>query len=360
MNPIERPVRAAVIGLVVIAAVLTLSMNLNRLPVIGGGPEYRAEFTDAAGLQVGEEVRVAGIKAGQVTAMALTGDHVTVDFRVTDQRLGRDTRASIEIKTLLGQHFLAVQPRGLGELPPGGTIPLSRTSTPVQIAPTVQELTSRVSDIDTTQLAAAFDTLSETLHATAPQVRGTLDGLAALSRTVNGRDEQIQRLFAHARGVTGVLASRDREITELIGASNQVLDVLHRRRDDIHRLLVGTRDVFGELSGVVADNRQQLRPALDRLHQVIEVLTRNDQNLDRILTQLPVHLRLLTTMAGSGHWFDTDLIVPQGFAVCDSGASGRLAALFDPALSRANQAVNGSSAPCLPLGPAAHPTGGGR
>jgi phospholipid/cholesterol/gamma-HCH transport system substrate-binding protein len=351
------PVKAALVGFAVLALAFALAFNLNRLPLIGAGPEYKADFTDTAGLQNGEEVRVAGIKVGQVTGIDLVGDHVVVSFRIKGQRLGRATRASIEIKTLLGQHYLSVTPDGPGALPAGSEIPLEHTSTPVQIVPTAQRLVRAIDAIDTTRLAAAFDTLSDALGATAPSVRATLNGLTALSHTIASRDEQIRQLFATAHHVTGVVASRDAEIAQLIVASNQVLEVLHRRRDAIHDLLVGTRDLSNQVSGLVRDNEAQLRPALEKLYEVVQVLQRNDANLDKILTRLPPYLRLFTNVAGSGPWFDTDITLPRAFAVCSSGGGGQLAALLNPILSQANQAVNGSSAPCLPLGPAANVAG---
>jgi phospholipid/cholesterol/gamma-HCH transport system substrate-binding protein len=356
MRPLTNadPVKAALIGFAVFALLLVLAFNLNPLPVIGAGPEYKADFTDTAGLQNGEEVRVAGIKVGQVTGIDLVGAHVVVSFRIKGQRLGRATRASIEIKTLLGQHYLSVTPDGPGALPAGSEIPLERTSTPVQIVPTAQRLVHNIDAIDTTRLAAAFDTLSDALGATAPQVRATLDGLSALSHTIASRDEQIRQLFSKAHSVTGVVSSRDAQIAQLIVASNQVLDVLHRRKDTIHDLLVGTRDLSNQVSGLVHDNEAQLHPALEKLYEVVQVLKRNDDNLDKILTRLPPYLRLFTNVGGTGPWFDTDITLPRAFAICSSGGGGQFAALLNPILSQANQAVNGSSAPCLPLGPAAN------
>jgi len=348
------PVKAALVGFAVLALAFALAFNLNRLPLVGAGPEYKADFTDTAGLQNGEEVRVAGIKVGQVTGIDLVGAHVVVSFRIKGQRLGLATRASIEIKTLLGQHYLSVTPDGPGSLLAGSEISLERTSTPVQIVPTAQRLVRTVDAIDTTRLAAAFDTLSDALGATAPQVRKTLDGLTALSHTIASRDEQIRQLFGTAHSVTGVVSSRDAQITQLIMASNQVLEVLHRRKDSIHDLLVGTKDLSTQLSGLVRDNDAQLHPALDKLQEVVQVLRRNDDNLDKILTRLPPYIRLFTNVGGTGPWFDADITLPRAFAVCSSGGGGQLAALLNPILSQANQAVNGSSAPCLPLGPAAN------
>jgi len=59
------PVRAALAGFAALAVAFLLAFNVNRLPLIGAGPEYKADFTDTAGLQNGEEVRVAGSRSAR-------------------------------------------------------------------------------------------------------------------------------------------------------------------------------------------------------------------------------------------------------------------------------------------------------
>ncbi|MFL6156928.1 MAG: MlaD family protein, partial [Marmoricola sp.] len=172
----QRKVKIAVVGLAAMLIAVLLTMNLQRLPLIGGGTTYKAEFSDASGLVDGEEVRVAGIKVGQVTGIKLGRGKVVVSFRVKGVDLGRRTTAAIEVKTLLGQHYLSVDPLGAGKLDGGATIPLARTTTPINIVPAFQQLTGQIQDIDTTQMAKAFDAISATLSSTAPQMKGTLQG----------------------------------------------------------------------------------------------------------------------------------------------------------------------------------------
>ncbi|MPY86217.1 MAG: MCE family protein, partial [Actinophytocola sp.] len=85
-------------------------LNIGKLPVIGDGDKYQAVFADAAGLQVGEAVTLAGIKVGKVDEIELEGAQVVVSFFAKGADLPDATRASIEIKTLLGQHHLALTP----------------------------------------------------------------------------------------------------------------------------------------------------------------------------------------------------------------------------------------------------------
>lgn len=351
----RNPVTIAVVGILGLVVVLALALNFQRLPLVGGGDTFRAEFADASGLQVGEEVRVAGIKVGQVTGIELDGAKVIVELTVKDVDLGDETTAGIEVKTLLGQHYLSLSPSGSGSLDEGDTIPLARTSTPLNVVPAFQRLSDQAARIDTAQVTKAFDTLAELLDTTAPEVKGTLSGLARLSHSLSSRDDQIERLFARANRVTGTVADRDQEIGELLTASDQVLRVLESRRDVIRRVITGTRDLSQQLSGLVADNRKALGPALRHLNTVLDVLRARDHELRDILKYARLYAREFSNVAGTGHWFDATIKAPRNIAVCSVGGTAGLPALLDPLLSRINETVNGTSTPCLPFGPA---TGG--
>lgn len=355
------PVRAAIVGSVLVLAVLALAFNFPKLPLVGDGPEYRAAFTDAGGLQIGEDVRVAGIKVGAVSDIELDGSHVVVSFHLKGTTLGSKTRAAIEIRTLLGQHYLSLTPDGPGELPPGSEIPLGRTTTPLNIVPAFQELTETIEQIDTEQLAQSYSALAGVLRKTAPEVRGTLDGLSALSRSIAKRDGQIQELFSRARSVSGTLAARDKELGELFADSDAVLGVLNDRRRAIRRIISGTDDLADQISGLVADNRETLTPMLRKLRAVVRVLNANDKQLDELIGNMTVYAREFVNVGGTGRWFDSTATAPRGFAVCSNppNTNSELAELLEPLLSELNQKVNGSSSPCLPIGSATD-TGGGR
>jgi phospholipid/cholesterol/gamma-HCH transport system substrate-binding protein len=57
----RNPVTIGAISLTVIAALVLLAFNAQSLPFIGGGTVYTARFTEAAGLQPDDPVRVAGV-----------------------------------------------------------------------------------------------------------------------------------------------------------------------------------------------------------------------------------------------------------------------------------------------------------
>lgn len=298
----KHPKWVGLAGVVALVAVLFAAFNIENLPLIGSGSKHTAAFRDASGLAPGNEVRIAGVKVGKVTGVSLDGVQVKITFRTTEE-LGDQTSATIRIKTVLGQKYLALEPAGSGELK--GTIPLERTASPFDVLQAVQGLADTAQRIDTVQLAKAFDVLSEAFADTPASVQASLTGLSRLSQTISSRDEQLRELLARANQVTGVLADRDEEFRRLLTDGNLLLAEVTKRRDAIHRLLVATADLSDQLIGLVQDNRDQIQPALKQLREVVAILQRNKTQLEDTLTSLAPFLKAFANVVGNGRWFDS-------------------------------------------------------
>lgn len=310
----KNPTVIGAVGILAILSLLFISFNTDKLPIIGGGDIYKADFTEAAGLQKMDEVRVAGVKVGKVTGIELAGDHVLVRMRVKGAKLGRLTRAEIRIKTALGRKYIALSPDGDGTL--HSEIPVARTKSPFDVSPAFQQLSSTVGRIDTPQLASAFTTLADDFRTSPAEVRASLDGLSRLSTTIASRDAKLKQLLTHARGVTQTLASRDQDLVSFLKDSNLVLQEVQARRAAIHTLLTSTTTLSEQLVALVRENRAQLAPALASLRGVVTVLRANQDNLDASIAELAPFVRLFANNLGNGRWFDTvvqNLSNPTGF-----------------------------------------------
>jgi phospholipid/cholesterol/gamma-HCH transport system substrate-binding protein len=299
----RNPVVIGAVGLAVIAAMLLLAFNIDDIPLLAGR-SHSAAFTEAGGLKAGDEVRIAGVKVGKVTAVDLEGDHVRVDFRVgRSTELGSETAASVRIKTILGQKFLMLEPAGKGEL--DEEIPVSRTVPAYDVVEAFSDLARTSEEIDTTQFATALDTIADTFRESPAEVRAAVDGLGRLSRTVASRDDRLRELLDHADGVTGVLAERNQELVRLLADGDLLLQELRKRRDDIHTLLVSTVILSRQLTGLVRDNRAQIGPSLRNLENVLATLRANQESLDRSIELLAPFVRVFANTTGNGRWFDT-------------------------------------------------------
>ena len=339
-NPL--PIGAA--SLAILLLLTAASLNIRDLPLIGQGPTYSARFSESAGVQPDDDVRIAGIRIGTVTDLELDGKDVVISFKAPDAWVGDRTSASIEIKTVLGQKYINLEPAGEAPLDPDASIPRERTRAPFDVIQAFSQLSTTVEDLDTDQLGQSLGVLSETLDGAAGPVRGALDGLSRLSRTISSRDQELARLLANTRTTTQVLADRDAEVERLINDGNLLLGELRARKAAIDNLLTGTIALSQQLRGLVADNEATLRPTLEQLDGVLSTLEENSANLENGLRLLAPFARVFANVVGNGRWFDAYIcnLDPPGDQDCVPGSAGPglggsglpfdITQLFNPAL----------------------------
>ncbi len=302
----RNPVLVGAASLVILATVLVAALRADDLPIIGGGDTYHAMFTEAGGLKVNDEVRIAGVRVGKVNSIELDRDQVKVTFKVDDAAdFGRDTRAAVKVKTILGSMFLALEPAGGGQLKEDGTIPASRTTSPFDVVEAFEGLAATSEQIDTDQLAESLTTLADLTRNTPDEFRGALDGLSRLSSNIAAKDEQLNTLLVNLERVSTVLDERDQDIIALMEDSDVLFRALVARRDAVHELLVSTTTLSKELTRLIRDSREDLAPALAHLENVVAVLNKNEDNLDSSLRLMAPFYRVFANTLGTGPWFDT-------------------------------------------------------
>jgi phospholipid/cholesterol/gamma-HCH transport system substrate-binding protein len=316
----RNPLPIGIAGLATVGLVTVLAFNLSAF---AGGTSYSAAFTEAAGLKPGEEVRIAGVKVGKVDGVDLEGDHVKVTF-TSGTPFGTSTRAQIKIKTLLGSHYLALDPKGPGRQSPHQEIPTSRTTAPYDVVPALQDASAQLAKIDTKQLAKSFDTLSQTMQGSPENLRGTLAGLQKVSRAVASRDDELSDLLQHTSNVTKLLADRSGDLAALVNDGGLLLQEVDSRRQVISQLLTGTVALSQQITGTIQENRATLAPALKNLQQVENILTRNQQNLDTSFKLMAPFVSGVSDYTGNGRWFDVYLqnLIPLPASVKIPGAGG--------------------------------------
>ena len=101
-------------AIVLLAAVSFVALAYEAADVKGnGGYEIAAEFGSTGGLSIGDDVRISGIKVGQVTAQQL--DSVTYVAKVSMAidptiKIPSDSSARITAASLLGGNYLELMP----------------------------------------------------------------------------------------------------------------------------------------------------------------------------------------------------------------------------------------------------------
>ena len=302
----RNPVIIGAASLTVLVLLLLAAFRAQDLPLIGGGDTYYATFSEAGGLKVNDEVRIAGVRVGSVKEIALDSGTVRVELRVkTDSQIGDQTNADIRIKTLLGARYVSLVPAGTEDMKVGATIPMERTSSPFDVIDAFSGLAETSAELNTDQLTKSLTVLADLSRNTPEEFRGTLKGVSELSSNIAARDDEINSLLTNLKRVSTVLDARDGDIIALMKDSDVLFQALVARRDQIHRLLVSTSTLSIELTTLVRQSRADLLPALTQLKSVLDVLNKNEDNLDNSLRLMAPFYRVFANTLGNGPWFDT-------------------------------------------------------
>lgn len=299
------PVRTGIFGIAVVSMLVLVAFGYTGLPFWPQGKQYTGYFADSGGLESGGNVFVSGIKVGQVKDVSLAGNKVRVDFTVDRSiRLGDQSLAAIRTTTVLGEKSLSVTPAGAGRIT---EIPLGRTTTPYTLNSALSDLGASAGGIDKAQLDQSLQVITEAMRDATPQLRGALDGVASLSRTLNARDAALEQLLTHAKSVSGILSERAGQVNKLVTDGNQLFAALDERRLAISELINRIQGLSQQISGFVADNRQEFRPTMEKLSVVLDDLLDRKAHISEALKRLPGYGTALGEVVSSGPGFHVNV-----------------------------------------------------
>lgn len=298
----RNPLIIGAVGVGLIAAIVLAALQYDKLPFVNQTKTYSAYFSEAGGIATGAAVQVSGFRVGQVSSIALDGPRVLIDFTVDkDVHLGDRTEAAVKTKSVLGAKILELTPRGDGQLT--GTIPEDRTTPAYQLADALGDLTSTISGLDTTQLSDSFKTLAQTFQDTPPDLKIAVEGVARFSQTLDARDQQLRNLLANANKATGVLSQRTDQVVRLVADTNALLLQLRSQSNALDQISSSISLLSQQLSGFIAENRQQLRPALDKLNGVLAIVDNRKGQIQESITRLNAYALSLGESVSSGPFF---------------------------------------------------------
>lgn len=298
----RNPLLLGAVGIVLILVTVAAALGNQRLPFINQNAKYTAYFADAGGLFEGAIVQVSGYPVGKVSSIALDDTGVLVSFTVPKNiHLGRSTQAAIRTKGLLGTKELDVMPNGDGQLE--SPIPMDRTQSPYQLPDALGELATTISGVNTNQLSDSLATLAQTFADTPPQLRSAVQGVARFADTLNSRDAQLRTLLDNAAKATGVLAERTDRIVRLVRDTNTLLSALRTQSAALDEISGNISAVSTQLKRFISDNRQQLKPTLDKLNDVLALVDTRKERIQKAIKGLNNYAMAMGETVSAGPFF---------------------------------------------------------
>jgi phospholipid/cholesterol/gamma-HCH transport system substrate-binding protein len=321
----------ALIGLVVI-----LVIGAGTLFAVGAtagllvrGDRIEVELADAAGLKRGDFVYVAGFRAGEVLSVEIEEEIVRAEFSLTAPETSADSTASVFLYNTLGKRGLSVTPgTSTQHLTDGDVIPLSRTSTPVDLPELGDRATELLGGLDVQAMQDITTALADITDGTRDEVEALLTGVEDVSAIVSDRRVEIEQVLDRAYTLIDAAADKDAEIIAIIDDFGHVLERLVQRRDDITRLLRQTASQSNASAALIGDNREQIDRVLASFHEDLAVVDQHQVDLAHTFAYLGVSLEGFSSIGISNGEAQTDNPYWGNVFVTGLGAVG-IGAMFD-------------------------------
>lgn len=255
-----------------------------------------AYFPRTVGIYPGSDVRVLGVRIGQVRKITPEGGRVRVELEYdADRKVPADAQAAIINSSVVSDRYVQLLPvyRSGPVLRDGDEIPESRTAVPVE-------------------LDRVFDSLHTTAEALGPEGAnkdGALSRLLGVSAdNLDGQGENLHRtvedlseavttlsdgrtdLFGTVRNLqvfTAALAADDKSVRSFNSSLAKVAGQLAGERKDLAAALKHLGTALGDVSAFVKKNKKSLTSNVEGLSKVTKVLVTQRAALEELLEVAP-------------------------------------------------------------------------
>jgi virulence factor Mce-like protein len=318
--------KLVIFGLVTVLASYVLLATITNAGY-GEQSSYRAQFTDVAGLVEGDEVRIAGVRVGQVTGIGLAEQTdrpvAEVAFEVdADVPLPTSVEATIRYRNLVGQRYISLTEGegAAGEtLAEDAVIPLAQTTPALDLTTLFggfQPLLQALSPADMNRLS--FEII-QVFQGEAGTVESLLSHVASLTDSLADKDAVIGSVIDNLTTVMNSVAARDQQLSDLIVSLQQFVTGLATDRDAIFDSLVTIDRLAATTSSFLEEARAPLEADIEALGDLSGNLAADGDLLENFLQFAPTKIDLITRTAVNGSWFN--------FYMCRAGGTVTLPAV---------------------------------
>jgi phospholipid/cholesterol/gamma-HCH transport system substrate-binding protein len=310
----------SLIKLIVFIVVTVLATGMLAATIgnfrFGGTQTYVALFTDVTGVQKGDDVRIAGVRVGEVNKVAVVesgGRSLgALSFSVDKSRqLAVSTRVLIRYRNLIGQRYVALSegPGSSQPLHPGATLPLKQTEPALDLTVLFNGFKPLFAALNPKDVNSFAFEIINTLQGEGGNVNSLLAHTASLTTTLADRDAVIGRTITNLNTVLGTIDARDAQLSQLLVELQRFVSGLSQDRAAIGASLTNIAGLAESTSGLLKDSRPAIRDDVKQLGRVTGNLDDNKAVVDKFLKNLPNKLNTITRTATYGSWFN--------FYLCD-------------------------------------------
>jgi phospholipid/cholesterol/gamma-HCH transport system substrate-binding protein len=318
---------AALVKLVIfmiVTSILTLFLAATIGNItFGGKTTYKALFTDVTGLLAGNDVRLAGVRVGQVTGIELADRKLAkVTFTLDQKRqIPESAILRLRYRNLVGERYLAVTegPGSAEMLKPESTVPLTQTRNALDLTVLFNGFRPLFQALDPQSTNEVAYELIQTLQGEGGTLEALMQRTASLTNTLADRDAVIGRVITNLSTVLDTLDDGD-QLSQLVLQLRRLAGGFAQDRVAIGQSIAGINDLTTATTSLLTDIRGPLRNDIAQLGTLAGTLDANKATVNGVLQRLPGKLDRIIGTATYGSWFNFYLCGFDGRIVLPTGA----------------------------------------
>lgn len=256
-----------------------------------------AYFASAVGIYPGDEVRVAGVRIGKITAISPAGADAKFTLEVDHGvPIPADAKAVVVAQSLIAARYVQLAPvyqNNGPTLADGAVIPVDRTAVPVewdevktQLSRLATELGPR-SDISGTSVSRFIESAANALDGNGDKLRSTLAELSGVGRVLADGGGNLADIIKNLARFVEALRDSNTEIVQFEDRLATLTSVLDNSRTDLDMALQKLTQAVGEVRTFIAGTRDKTSEQLQRLANVTQNLSDHKTDLENILHVAP-------------------------------------------------------------------------
>lgn len=306
----RNPVVLGLVSVGVIAGLLVAVFLIGSTGLFKGRYTLTGVFTDTGGLHSGNEVRVAGVPVGEVTAVEpdFARGEVVITWEVDgDVDLGPQTRAEITTSNILGGRYLRlsgpVTTPHLADLPERERR-ITDTQTPTTVNDVLESGTDTLEALDTELLSGIIDQVTGISPKTREHLVDTLRQLTELADAVESSGADVSRLINDGDRILRIARSKDAQLSAIADNIQVLLDALRDREAELTVLLGSGSDAVTEVSDLIDSRQRALTDLVDDLDGTVSTLTPQLGDINTLLAWMGPTLTAFNSSNSYGPWVD--------------------------------------------------------
>jgi phospholipid/cholesterol/gamma-HCH transport system substrate-binding protein len=281
-----------------VALALLVALVLVVLPD-GGSRTVRAEFVRAVGLYEGSDVRILGVKVGEVTKVEPAGDRVEVELRYDDEyKVPADAKAVVVAPSVVSDRYVQLTPvyQGGPALADDARIGLERTAVPVEL----DRIFGSLNDLNVAlgpegankngALSRLLAVGADNLDGQGQKINRTLRDFSLAIGTLSDNKESLFSTVRNLQVFTTALANSDSQVRAFNSDLASVADQLAAEREELALALKHLAIALGEVAAFVQENRKNLTTDIEGLADITGTLAKQKDAMAEVLDAGPVAL----------------------------------------------------------------------